>query len=78
MIERRKNRNKIKYWKGILQGNRKFWSKQPTLREDVDQDNIFGNIEGERKVEEVRQEPLDLPSEDMRWCEINIGDEKEL
>ena len=36
-----------------------YWKKQPTLDDFKEQKP--GNIEGKRTVEEVRNEPLDLP-----------------
>ena len=53
-----------------------YWDEKPTLRDDKDQPP--GSVEGERKVEEVRQEPYALPREGMTWCNIDINDEGEL
>ena len=35
-----------------------------------------GNIEGLRKVEDVQKEPHPLPDANLKWCLINIQDEK--
>lgn len=65
----------LKYWQDLLKVH-KYWDTKPTLNEFKKQEH--GNIEGLRKVEDVRKEPIDLPREGMIWCDIDINDEKQL
>jgi hypothetical protein len=37
-----------------------------------------GNIEGVRKVEDVRKERYDLPDPNLVWCDLDIKDDKQL
>lgn len=37
-----------------------------------------GNIEGVRKVEDVRKERHDLPDPNLVWCDLDIKDDKQL
>lgn len=70
------DRKKIKFYQDLI-NKHEYWDTRPTLREDKEQ-NIFGNIEGERKVEEVEKDPFKLPLKELFWCEIDVNDEKEL
>jgi hypothetical protein len=55
----RKDRRKIKYYQDILKKHN-YWDNRPMLRDDKEQIE-YGNIEGLRKVEDVKKEPETLP-----------------
>lgn len=74
-IHRGDNR-KLKYYDQLLKKH-DFWDKQPTLRDDFKQVE-HGSIEGERKVEDVPKEPQPLPEPNLKWCQLNIQDAKEV
>jgi len=65
----------LKYWEDLLKKH-EYWDDKPTLREDKDQKP--GNIEGERKVEDVQKEPLKLPREGMFWSDIDLTKDDQL
>ena len=67
---------KWKYYNQLLKKHQ-FWDRQPTLRDDMKQIQ-HGNIEGVRKVEDVRKERHDLPDPNLVWCDLDIKDDKQL
>ncbi len=75
-IYERGDERKWKYYNQLLKKH-EFWDKQPTLRDDMKQVE-HGNIEGVRKVEDVRKERYDLPEANLVWSDLDLKDEKQL
>lgn len=61
---------------GEKKENHKFWSTQPVMDYD-DNDDRNEPIEPDKKPEEIRQTPYPLPS-GFEWSEIDINNEAEL